>query len=322
MINKQIVKIFFLFAIIVSFNFYSCKKEPDPLALTTVSASAITYSTAISGGNITSDGGSAITSRGVCWSISQGPTTSDSKTEDGSGTGTFSSTLTDLTPETSYYVRAYATNSEGTNYGDEVSFTTGQLTDINGNVYNTVTIGTQVWMKENLKATKYNDGADIPYVTDNNTWFQTNDPGYTWYNNDEATYGGIYGAMYNWYTVNTGKLCPGGWHVPTDAEWTILTDFPGGEEIAGGKLKEAGTEHWGSPNTEATNESGFTALPGGYLNNGGNFYSIGFRGDWWTSTMKDNVYVWRRTLQLNSGNISRYDNNKNFGLSVRCIKDL
>jgi len=299
----------------------SCKKEPDPLALTTVSVSAITYLTATSGGNITSDGGSAITSRGVCWSIAQSPTTDDSKTEDGSGTGTFSSALTDLTPETPYYVRAYATNSDGTTYGDEVSFTTGQLTDINGNVYNTVTIGTQMWMKENLKATKYNDGTDIPLVTDNDTWLHTNDPGYAWYNYDEDTYGEVYGAMYNWYAVNTGKLCPDGWHVPTDAEWTSLTDFLGGEAIAGGKLKEAGTEHWLIPNVDATNETGFTALPGGYLNNGGNFYSIGARGSWYTSSNKDEIYVWRRDVQSNHGEVDRWDNNKNFGLSVRCIKN-
>jgi len=195
MIN--IIKILEVCVLSITTTIYitSCKKEPDPLALITISVSAITYSTATSGGNITSDGGSAITSRGVCWSIAQSPTTNDNKTEDGSGTGTFTSTLTGLSPVSSYYVRAYATNSEGTTYGDEVSFTTAQLTDINGNVYNTVTIGTQMWMKENLKATKYNDGTDIPLVTDKDTWLHTNDPGYAWYNNDEDTYGEVYGAM-------------------------------------------------------------------------------------------------------------------------------
>ncbi len=299
----------------------SCEKEPDPLALTTLGASEITYSGAISGGNITADGGAAITARGVCWSTSHKPTVADSKTEDGSGSGTFTSTLTGLSPETPYYVRAYASNSQGTAYGGEISFTSGQLTDIDGNVYNTITIGNQVWMKENLKVTKFNDGADIPYVTDNDTWFQTNDPGYGWYDNDEATYKDLYGAMYNWYTVNTGKLCPDGWHVPGDAEWTILTDFLGGEEIAGGKLKEAGTEHWSDPNTDATNVSGFTALPGGYRSNGGQYYGIEWQGRWWTSSMIDNNFVWTRHMQTDIGNVNRYDMNKNYGFSVRCIME-
>jgi len=320
---RHLLKILVVCVLVATTAIYltSCKKEPDPLALTTASVSAITYLTATSGGNITSDGGSVITSRGVCWSIAQSPTTDDSKTEDGSGTGTYTSTLTGLSPETPYYVRAYATNSEGTTYGDEVSFTTVQLTDINGNVYNTVTIGTQMWMKENLRATKYNDGTDIPLVTDNDTWLHTNDPGYGWYDDDEATYGETYGAMYNWYTVNTGKLCPDGWHVPTDAEWTILTDFLGGEAIAGGKLKEAGTEHWGAPNTDASNVSGFTALPGGYRSNGGQYYSIEWQGRWWTSSMIDNIYVWTRHMQSNIANVNRYEMNKNYGFSVRCLKD-
>lgn len=299
----------------------SCEKEPDPLALTTVGASAITYSTATSGGNITSDGGSAITSRGVCWSTSQAPTVDDSKTEDGPGSGIFSSTLTGLSPETPYYVRAYATNSEGTTYGDEVSFTTVQLTDIDGNIYNIVTIGTQMWMQENLKATKLNDGTPIQLLSEDGSWLGTNEPAFSWYDNNESMYGETYGAMYNWYAVNTNMLCPDGWHVPTDVEWTILTDFLGGEETAGGKLRETGTEHWTTPNTDATNETGFTALPGGYRSNGGPFYSIGSRGSWHTSTAEDATYVWRRDMQYNHARVDRWENNKNFGFSVRCIKD-
>jgi uncharacterized protein (TIGR02145 family) len=299
----------------------ACKKEPEPLALTTAGVTDITYLSATSGGDITSDGGSVITSRGVCWSIAQSPTTDDSKTEDGSGSGAYSSTLTDLTPNTTYYVRAYATNSDGTAYGDELPFSTGLLTDIEGNTYNAITIGDQVWMQENLKVTKLNDGTEIPNVTDEDTWGNTNEPGFGWYDNYEATYGDTYGAMYNWYTVNTGKLCPDGWHVPTDAEWTILTDFLGGEEIAGGKLKEAGTEHWDAPNTDATNVSGFTALPGGYRSNGGEYYSIKWQGRWWTSSIVDNMYVWTRHMQSNIANVNRYAMNRNYGFSVRCLKD-
>lgn len=299
----------------------ACKKDPEPLALNTTSITDITYSSATSGGNITSDGGLEITVRGVCWSRSQNPTINDSKTEDGSGSGLFSSTVTGLTPNTTYYLRAYATNSDGTAYGNELPFSTGLLTDFDGNTYNTVTIGDQTWMQENLRVTKLNDGTRIPCVTDEDTWLYTNEPGYGWYDNDASTYGELYGAMYNWYTVTTGSLCPDGWHVPTDAEWATLTDFLGGEEIAGGKLKEAGTEHWDSPNTDATNESGFTALPGGYRSNGGQYYSIEWQGRWWTSSMIDNIYVWTRQMQSNIANVNRYEMNRNYGFSVRCIMD-
>jgi len=299
----------------------ACKKEPDPLALSTAVVTDITYSSATSGGNITSDGGLEITARGVCWSQLQNPTTADSKTEDGSGSGAYTSTITGLTPNTTYYVRAYATNSDGTAYGAELPFSTGLLEDIEGNTYNTITIGDQVWMQENLKVTKLNDGTEIPNVTDEDTWLYTSEPGYGWYDNEALIFGELYGAMYNWYAVNTGSLCPDGWHVPTDAEWTILTDYLGGEAVAGGQLKEAGTEHWTSPNTDATNTTGFTALPGGYRSNGGQYYSIGSSGSWHTSSEKDNMFVWRRDMQSNHGEVKRWDNNKNFGFSVRCIKD-
>jgi len=160
----------------------------------------------------------------------------------------------------------------------------GTMTDRDGNVYTSVTIGTQTWMVENLKTTKYKDGTDIPLVTDDTEWANLNTPGYCWYNNDAATYKNSYGALYNWYAVSTGKLCPTGWHVPTDAEWTTLTTYLGGESVAGGKLKELGTTHWTTPNTGATNETGFAALPGGYIYYDGTFDFIGNIGGWWSAT--------------------------------------
>lgn len=319
--NPLRILMFFISLLGVIFCLSSCEKDPIPPSLSTSGVSEITYFTATTGGNITDDGGAEVTSRGVCWGTAHNPTTTENKTDNGSGKGAFISQLTGLDPSTVYYVRAYAVNSAGTAYGNEVTFTSGQLTDIDGNTYNTVTIGNQVWMKENLKVTKFNDDTDIPHVTDDDTWFQTDDPGYSWYGNDEATYAATYGAMYNWYTVNTGKLCPEGWHVPTDDEWTILTDFLGGEVVAGGKLKEAGTAHWDSPNTDATNETGFTALPGGYRSNGGQFYSIGSSGNWWTSSEDDNIYVWGRRLDHSDAVVDRGHSNKNFGKSVRCIQD-
>ena len=301
----------------------ACKKE-EPLGppdLTTDPVSEITYLSATTGGNISDDGGSEITSRGVCWSTAQSPTIDDNKTEDGSGSGAFTSVISGLSPETVYYVRSYAANSAGLSYGNEVTFTSGPLTDVDGNTYNTVIIDNKVWMAENLKVTKLNDGTSIPLVEENDTWFRTKDPGYSWYNNDKNTYGDTYGAMYNWYAVNTNILCPDGWHVSSDEEWTALTDYLVGDEVAGGKLKETGTEHWMSPNTGATNESGFTALPGGYRSNGGDFYSIKVKGSWYTSTAMDATYVWRRDLSCARASIARWNNNKNFGFSVRCVKD-
>jgi uncharacterized protein (TIGR02145 family) len=198
----------------------------------------------------------------------------------------------------------------------------GAITDKDGNVYTSVTIGTQVWMVENLKSTKYNDGTGIPNVTENTAWANLTTPGYCWYNNDVSTYKATYGALYNWYTLNTGKLCPIGWHVPSDAEWTTLTTFLGGENIAGGKLKEAGTTHWLSPNTDATNETGFTALPGGlrgYSN--GIFISIGQYGYWWSSSLDFGNQFFGRNLFNNTSLVWKSAFDKQSGLSIRCLKD-
>jgi uncharacterized protein (TIGR02145 family) len=195
------------------------------------------------------------------------------------------------------------------------------VTDIDGNVYNIVTIGTQVWIVENLKTTRYNDGSPIPLVTDSATWSNLTTPGYCWYNNDAANKS-TYGALYNWFTINTGKLAPIGWHVPTDTEWKTLTTFLGNENIAGGKLKETGLIHWRSPNLGATNESGFTALPGGHRDINGTFSSIGDDGYWWSSTEYGTTgKVWYRNMNYNYAGVVSVINNKINGHSVRCLKD-
>jgi uncharacterized protein (TIGR02145 family) len=177
-------------------------------------------------------------------------------------------------------------------------------------------------MAENLKTTKYNDGTAIPNVTDGTAWHALSTPAYCWYNNDAATNKATYGALYNWYTVNTGKLCPTGWHVPTDAEWTTLTDYLGGINVAGGKLKEIGTTHWSSPNTGATNETGFTALPGGSRVGYGYFGGIGSFGDWWSSSESSTYDAWYRNVDNGSSDVDRGDGNKFNGCSVRCVRDL
>ena len=199
---------------------------------------------------------------------------------------------------------------------------TGKVTDKDGNVYKTVTIGTQVWMTENLKTTKYKDGTAIPLVTDNTAWANLVTPGYCWYVNDPTTYKNPYGALYNWHTVNTGKLCPTGWHVPTDDELTILTNQWGGNVIAGGKLKEVGITHWINPNIGATNESGFTAVGGGYrYPTNGAFLDIGDTGVIWSSTVLSGTQVWSMDLHCYNSGVARNDHNKLYGFSVRCIKD-
>ena len=482
--------------------------------LTTTAASAITQSTATSGGNITSDGGATVTTRGVCWSTTTGPTTAlSTKTTDNTGTGIFTSSITALTAGTVYYVKAYATNSAGTAYGNQISFTSATtipgaptigttsagnaqavvtftapvsnggsaitgytvtsspggitaigtaspitvtgltngtaytftvtatnaigtgvassasnsvtpstapgaptigiatagtaqavvtftapvsnggsaitgytvtsvpggltgtgtaspiivtgltnataytftvtatnaiatsaassasnsvtplapITDIDGNVYNTVTIGTQVWMAENLKTTKYNDGTAIPNITVDATWLAATAGAYSDYSNTPAN-STIYGRLYNWYAVdnnattkvasNGGKnVCPTSWHVPTETEWTTLTTYLGGESIAGGKLKETGTTHWLSPNMGATNETGFSALPGGYRYNYGTYIYIGIQGTWWSSTDYSSV-AWYRYMSSAVTNVYSFSYFKPYGFSVRCVRDL
>ena len=196
--------------------------------------------------------------------------------------------------------------------------------DIDGNVYHTISIGTlpQVWMVENLQTTTYNDGLPITLVASATTWSARTLEGYCWYNNDAANYKTTYGAIYNWYAVNTGKLCPTGWHVPSDAEWTILTNYLGGETIAGGKMKAISTL-WASPNTGASNSSGFKALPAGYRQDDGSFYNINDDDYWWSSTQHSTqlTKAWARDVNYNYAYVSTMIYVKSYGYSVRCLKD-
>jgi len=189
------------------------------------------------------------------------------------------------------------------------------VTDIEGNVYKTVIIGTQTWMGENLKTTKLTDGSAIQFVTDNTAWPNLATPAYCWYNNDEAAYKNTYGALYNWHTVNTGKLCPTGWHVPAEEEWKTMIAYLGGA-YAGDKLQEKGTTHWENQNDGATNESGFTALPGGLRVNNGEFAALSLASYWWCST-EDKPEA--RFVGCYDSGVERGANSKQFGLSVRCI---
>lgn len=190
------------------------------------------------------------------------------------------------------------------------------VTDIDGNVYNTVKIGNQLWMAENLRVTRYNDGTPIPFIFEKNAWANTRRGAFCWYNNEEK-----WGTLYNFFAVDSFRLAPDGWHVPTHQDWTALSDFLGGEEVAGGKLKETGAVRWYSPNNSATNDYWFTAVPGGFRSLDGTFSSFGGGAYWWSSTIYDGANAWNRRIFWNSTEIVREHIGYEHGLSVRCVKN-
>jgi uncharacterized protein (TIGR02145 family) len=322
--------------------------------VTTRSITAITFSSATGGGEVTSDGGAPVTVRGVCWSTSENPTVSDSHTTDGSGTGTFTSELTELSPLTTYYVRAYATNSAGTSYGDNVSFTT--LTDDpnyywepgddwldtrDNQTYKTVQIGGQVWMAENLKAKYYSDSSALSDGTGaGNLTGQYSAKYWFYYNNDPGNED-IYGLLYTWAAVMNGApgsdsnpsgvqgICPTGWHVPSDSEWKELEMYLGMSQAAADSLDWRGTDEgiklkstigWDSGGN-GTNTSGFTALPAGFRYYDSNFGSLGIGALFWNSTEYDSYQANGRLLLNAYDNIFRSNDFKGIGCSVRCAKD-
>jgi len=329
------------------------KDKPKKIPTVTTNIFTVFTDTSVNaGGKVTSDGGIFVNARGLCWNTSHNPTISNYKTTNGTGIGYFSGDMKGLTPGTKYYFRAYATNSIGTAYGDEESFIAPDLrphiTDVDGNIYYTVTIGTQTWTIENLKTTKFNDGTAIPNVTDDTAWANLITSGVCALNNtSNADTINTYGRLYNWYAVNTGKLAPIGWHVPTDDEWTTLENYlisngfnydgtTGGDRNSNNRIAKAlaSTTAWQSYLSAGTigntdypgkrNASGFTAFPGSYRSSGrGSFYNyIGYNGHWWSSSEynADNAYY----RSLDYSDVSMYRGNgssKTCGFSVRCIKD-
>lgn len=197
------------------------------------------------------------------------------------------------------------------------------VTDIDGNTYRTVSIGDQCWMAENLNTSRYRDGSAIPNVRDNNEWRRLNSGAWANYDNNRSN-GRTYGKLYNWYAVNDRRgLCPEGWRVPSDRDWAILEDYLGGTNVAGGKLKATGTQYWRSPNTGATNESGFSALPGGWrFGNNGTFLYLGSFGYWWSSSENYTSLAWSRRLGHDNATVGRSSFFKRDGFSVRCVGDL
>jgi len=339
---------------LILISVYGCilpDQGPEEIpSVITGNVSDISSTLATCTGTLISAGGSTWVNRGICYSniVAEPTLQGDFRWADvGSHTGTFSVILDYLTPGTKYYVSAYATNRAGEAYGDVVEFTTAgsvtgdiifnpdltydYLTDIDGNTYKTIKIGDQTWMAENLRTTKYNDGTDIPLVDAISSWVSLLTPGYCWYLNDEEEYKDIYGALYNWYAVNTSKLCPAGWHVPGDTEWADLAAFSGGETVAGNQLKETGTSHWVTTETSITNSSGFTALPGGtcwgVLTDPVTYFTdMGYTGHFWSTTEVSDPEtgyqgVYTRTFDRAWQECERSSFTKSQGISVRCIKD-
>lgn len=252
------------------------------------------------------------------WIVANGSPTTEAN-------DTLSASITGLTKSTTYHFRAKAVNVLGTAYGADSTFTTvvtgltGTVSDVDGNTYNTIGIGHLYWMAENLQTTKFFDGPNIPKVKEDTSWVKLSTPAYCWYNGDSLLYHSTYGALYNWYTVNTNRLCPSGWRLPTNDEVTELNEYLGTD--AGILLKEAGTLHWNAPNTGATNEYGFTARPGGNRSSDGTFDYMGVEGDWWTSSDYSTLTASYFYMLYNQSNSFQANINKKNGLSVRCVKD-
>ena len=311
----------------------SCEKDSTPLQLPTINSSKIF---ALSSNAVTIKSTfdvnkeDTVRNIGVCWSSQPNPTIYNNFTGSSLNDSIMYSRIEGLTPNTKYYARVYASNSEIETYGNEIEFTTNNTAvDVEGNQYNTVTIGTQVWMVENLKTTKFNDGTAIGYINSASNWTEINSPSYCFYEYNILNKS-FYGVLYNWQSVNSNKLCPSGWRIPTDADWKELADYLGGESVAGGLLKST-RNYWESPNYEATNYSGFSGLPAGHSGTAlGSFNGMGFLSVWWSSTIdyslnSDEGFIITRILRYDNKTAERNGFMTRGGafnfLSIRCIKD-
>jgi uncharacterized protein (TIGR02145 family) len=257
----------------------------------------------------------------LCWGTNPQPTIADNSTAFSFSGSTYTGNLTGLSPNSTYYARVYMSGSAGTAYGNEISFKTltGTVTDIDGNVYYTITIGTQVWMTSSLRVTRYQDGSNIFTSSLPSEWGNFSVGAYCSYL-DNSLFDPAYGKLYNWYAASDPRnIAPPGWHVPSDAEWSTLIAYLGGNADAGTNLKEAGTEHWVSPG--GNNSSGFTALPGGGRSNNGEFSGIQYSGTFWSSSSSTATQGWLRSLVYASGNVIRTVGDVRTGYSIRCVKD-
>src|SRR5574344_138629 len=306
----------------------ACKKE-KLATVTTSEITEITKTSAKCGWNVTDDGNCKILQRGVCWSTTPNPTTEDAHSIDYGGKGRVKCVIKELIEGTTYYVRAYVVNVQGTSYGEQRVLKTESLFSVkesftdsrDGNVYSVIILGWQTWMAENLRY--------LPSVSAPNTGSYGSDPYYYVYGYNgtnvekakETDNYSTYGVLYNWAAANIA--CPSGWHLPSYNEWYDLEQYLGGENVAGGKMKEKWTSHWNSPNTGATNSSGFSALPAGYRYwNGGDFYGINTNTYFWSASYNDSYNAINFSLDDNSSSLFYNGKHaKGYGYSVRCVKD-
>lgn len=328
----------------------SVKTFTTPNGLPTVTTNNVTnisYSSANCGGNVTSDGGYSITARGVCWSTSQNPTVSGSHTSNGTGTGSFSSYMSGLSAGTTYYVRAYATNSKGTSYGVQKSFTTSYncpstVTDYDGNVYNVISVQNKCWMKQSLRTTHYSNGVSIP-LGNGGTSSTT---AYRYYPDNNSSNVSTYGYLYNWPAVMQGSsssnlnpsgvqgICPTGWHVPSQAEWNDLVSFVGSQsqyQCGGNSANIAkalsSTSGWNSStvtcavgnNPASNNATGFSIFPSGWYN--GYYFNMGGGAYFWTTTESNNSAAWYYLVGHDMADVYMGTYYKFSGYSVRCVRD-
>ncbi|MBQ7489944.1 MAG: T9SS type A sorting domain-containing protein [Bacteroidales bacterium] len=323
--------------------------------VTTAYVTGITMTQALAGGTVISDGGAAVIDRGVCWNTTGNPTIADNCLHIGSGMGNFSDTLTGLVQNTAYYVRAYAINTIGVSYGAAESFTTldapqdgnscagtPTVTDVDGNVYNTVQLGNQCWMRENLKTTKYADNTPIVQGSTTSTTVA-----HWYYPNNDSSNKQTYGLLYNWKAVMRNAsssvlnpsgvqgICPTGWHVPSDAEWTQLTDYVSSQSqyVCGTTSTYiakslASTTGWASTSTytcavgntpSSNNATGFGALPAGYYY--GSYNHLVYAADFWSSTENNSANAYNRNLYYNNAYVGRNSSLKYLAFSVRCLRD-
>jgi uncharacterized protein (TIGR02145 family) len=343
-VKRFTLLIFNVFAYLLVFFFAGCRDKSivENPKLTTLIEVRSGSSIAFSGGTVTTYNDELVTSRGVCWSNTTIPTFTDSKTVDGSGTGYFESTLQGLTPNTNYFLRMYAIINGKKHYGEVVLFkTTDVVADIDGNIYNTITIGKQVWMVENLKTSRYQNG-DLIQTTDPATLdikYETN-PRYQWSYDGDVRKVKQYGRLYTWYVaVDPRGISPAGWHIPSDEEWTTLQKYlienrynydelTQTNDIAKSLVSKLGwgfSQEKGAPGNndyaKIANKTGFTALPGGFRDSDGKFQQFGHSGSWWSSSEETYYKAYYRYIQFNRTDLTGSSNIEFCGTSIRCIKD-
>jgi uncharacterized protein (TIGR02145 family) len=315
---------------------YTLGVNPYLPTVVTTPVTQLTNVLAVAGGEVLSDATHYVTQRGICWSTSPNPTLNDPHSINGSGLGTFTAQAHNLQSSTTYYIRAYAINSAGVGYGNEISVTTqiegfelagvpGDGVTFDGYTYPTLVYANgQEWMAENLKTTIYANGDLVTQIVDLEQWENTNTGKWCYYNFD-SQYNNPYGKLYSWESVlDSRNICPTGWRVPTNSDWNTFKNYLGGESLAGGRMKSTGTIHWQSPNTGANNLSGFNALAGGYLSffpNNSDIYDLRISGNWWSSTLYDSDYVYALYLSYNWSISPENQIHKGDGASIRCIKN-